>query len=1144
MIGRYKLLELIGEGGFGVVYMAEQEEPVRRRLALKIIKLGMDTRQVIARFEAERQALAMMEHPNIAKVLDAGATDSGRPYFVMELVRGLPITRYCDDYKLDTRERLELFIDVCNAVQHAHQKGIIHRDLKPNNVLVTRHDGQPVPKVIDFGVAKATHLRLTEKTMFTGYGQFIGTPAYMSPEQAELSGLDIDTRSDIYSLGVLLYELLTGTTPFDARNLLQVAFLAMQRILKEEEPPRPSTRLSTLGDTLQEMARHRGTEPATLTRLIQGDLDWIVMKALEKDRRRRYESASELAADIRRHFDDEPVIAGPPTATYRLRKLLARHRGPVAAAGAIVATIVLLGSLSTWFGWRATQAAARVHASGVLAAAAATEDPLLKAQLILELADLPEVPGRLAVAREAANSSIPIAVLRGHERTLTDAAFSDDGARVVTTGRDGAAIVWNVDGTGEPIILTGYRYGVGGPAFSPDGQLVAASSNGGIHVWPSGGGEPAVLEEAGPFYPPYAFDPGGAYLLAGSSAGTAYLWPIGEWESPRALGSHRGPITDVAFDSAGTLLATASEDGTVRIMAADGSGDAVVLRGHEAAVRSVDFSSDGGHLVSASDDGTARVWSTDGNGPVTVLRDRDQVPVTLARFIHLSYLVEALSEDGQTRFWRIGGDEPEILYRKSGIETLVHSRNGRRTAITVSGKTARVWRQDGEGSPSLLRGHELGLNGVALSPDGKLAVTVGGTAARIWKADAPGEALTIGTPAHRVASAVFDPDGERYAAGFEDGTVELGSVDDASPPVTLRGHGREVRSVAFSPDATRLVTGSGDGTARVWWTDGSGAAVVLEGHEGEVTSTVFSPDMLRIATGSTDGTVRLWSSDGRGEPIVLTGPPRGSPAGRDAGRRAGLGLVQFSSDGAWLVAVRQTSPEPAALVWQLNELGDPLVLGASEQIEDVRFSPDGTRIVIASTDGTATLWSLDDPEAPLVFDGHLDEVLTARFSPDSRFVVTSSTDATARVWSAEDAREISVLRGHARTVTHAAFGPRGTHIVTASSVDTTARVWPLDGSTQPLVLRGHRWERIEGLAFSAEFSPSGTHVMTLGGGLARIWRITWPGLLDHLRRSVSLCLTADQRMRHLGESAADAQAGLAACETRSHPFEPTRQPWR
>jgi eukaryotic-like serine/threonine-protein kinase len=360
-IGRYKLLQQIGEGGCGVVYMAEQEEPVRRKIALKVIKLGMDTKSVIARFEAERQALALMDHPNIAKVLDAGATDTGRPYFVMELVRGIKITNYCDENNLSTAARLGLFVQVCQAIQHAHQKGIIHRDIKPSNIMVADHDGVPVPKIIDFGIAKATtDQRLTDKTVFTALEQFLGTPAYMSPEQAKLSGLDIDTRSDIYSLGVLLYELLTGKTPFEAKRLLEAGLDEVRRIIREEEPVTPSTRLQTLGAAEQTtLAKFRQTEPPKLVHLIRGDLDWIVMKCLEKDRGRRYETANGLAMDLQRHLENEPVLARSPSAGYRLQKAWRRHRAVFAVATLIAVVLLVATGVSTWQAIRASHEADR-----------------------------------------------------------------------------------------------------------------------------------------------------------------------------------------------------------------------------------------------------------------------------------------------------------------------------------------------------------------------------------------------------------------------------------------------------------------------------------------------------------------------------------------------------------------------------------------------------------------------------------------------------------------------------------------------------------------------------------------------------------------------------------------------------------------
>lgn len=357
LIGQYKLMEQIGEGGFGLVYVAEQQEPVRRKVALKVVKPGMDTREVLARFTAERQALALMDHPNIARVFDAGATDTGHPYFAMELVRGAPITEHCDLRQLPTRERLELFVSVCHAVQHAHQKGIIHRDLKPSNIMVTSHDGRPVVKVIDFGVAKAIGQQLTVRTVYTRCAQMVGTPLYMSPEQAEISGLDVDTRSDIYSLGVLLYELLTGTTPFDKSRLAAAGLDEIRRVIREEEPETPSTRLSHSRGTLSTVAALRKTEPAKLPPLVRGDLDWITMKCLEKDRVRRYETANGLAMDIQRYLADQPVLAGPPSATYRARKFVRRHRGAAISAGLVLFALVG-GMLGLIWGLVAARAAA------------------------------------------------------------------------------------------------------------------------------------------------------------------------------------------------------------------------------------------------------------------------------------------------------------------------------------------------------------------------------------------------------------------------------------------------------------------------------------------------------------------------------------------------------------------------------------------------------------------------------------------------------------------------------------------------------------------------------------------------------------------------------------------------------------------
>jgi serine/threonine protein kinase len=515
VIGPYKLLQQIGEGGMGTVYLAEQREPLCRKVALKILKPGMDSRQVVARFEAERQALALMDHPNIARVLDAGTTDGDRPYFVMELVKGIPITTYCDQRRLSTRERVQLFVPVCQAVQHAHTKGIIHRDLKPSNVLVALYDGKPVPKVIDFGVAKAMGQKLTERTLFTDFGTVVGTLEYMSPEQAEVNQLDIDTRSDSYSLGVLLYELLAGSTPLQRQRLKEGALLEALRLIREEEPPTPSQGLST-SQTLATLSAQRGTEPAKLARLMRGELDWIVMRALDKDRNRRYETANAFAADIGHYLHDEPVQAGPPGVAYRLRKFARRHRGPVLAAALVLAALVA-GVFGTTMalvravkseqdalkGW----AEANANAQKANAAAEREREARKRADnarhaLQMDLASdlcarydvseaervLDDVDGPFQQTWEQRHlrdwCQRKAFTLPAHQGEVTCVAISGDGRYIVSACQDGTVQVWDVATRQRKHTLKGHQAAIQGVAVSNDGGLIASASwDGMVKLW-------------------------------------------------------------------------------------------------------------------------------------------------------------------------------------------------------------------------------------------------------------------------------------------------------------------------------------------------------------------------------------------------------------------------------------------------------------------------------------------------------------------------------------------------------------------------------------------------------------------------------------------------------------------------------------
>ncbi len=1031
VIGHYKLLEEIGHGGFGAVYMAEQMEPVHRRVALKIIKLGMDTREVIARFEAERQALALMDHPGVARVLDAGATSSGRPYFVMDLVRGLPVTEFCDRNRLSTRERIELFIGICHAVQHAHSKGIIHRDLKPSNILVTMQDGRPLPKIIDFGIAKAVQKPLTDKTLFTRFGQMIGTPVYMSPEH--LGGADIDTRSDVYSLGVILYELLTGKQPFDLQQLRKAGHREMIRVIEEEDPPPPSTRLTRLGDELAVVAQHRHANPRRLGELIRGDLDWITMKALQKNRAHRYGTPLALGEDLQRHLEHQPVSAGPPHLGYRSLKFVRRHRYAVAAAAGIFLSLVIGLLCVTYALLRVREERTRA----VLAERAA------------------EQQRQIALA-EAQRSRLQEAQARRISYT-SDMALASHALAVGNLGRAAGLLQRHVARSGaedlrdwewrylrqqcqsdELFQLARHSNSVFSLALSADGRLAAVGDlEGTMAVYDVPARALLWSSNSGPMM---AFSPDGKVLLDSSRV-------LRDAESGLVLGrlDGEGGIKKAAFSPDGQLLAALTGRDCLSVWQRDGWKPLVSVPGYP--YGNVHY---GGPVFT---DGAEAMLFGDDSGMVLRVRVRDGQLLGRWKAHDESVTAIAISPNFQLLATGAGYSDTEI----------------------------RLWRVADGRPEGALKGHNAWVSCLAFSPEGELMASASADQSIcLW--DVLTRKLRARLRGHlqEVWFVAFAPDGKSLVSGAKDGSLKVWRVPPEKGAVgeglfsPRRFESSLLRNFAFTPDGKEILGTDVKGV--VWrWALPSLRLMGSLSELGESNCLLASaPALHLVAVLKDNGTVCIWDLQKQcvsGTWLLAPTPNQVDWIGFVPGKRSLASVLGRSQVQQWDVDTGKRLGS-----WTCAES----ITGP------VSLSPDG--LYLATGSRYLNVFSLSNGCTVARLAAHKPATDAVAFSPDGKLLASGSQDGLAKLWRVGDWREVCTLRGHLLGVHSLAFSPDGRRLATGSVGNEAVKLWDL--STRQEVLNVAAKGEI---TWWLSFSPDGQSLLRFGAaGDLRCW---WAPLL-------------------------------------------------
>jgi eukaryotic-like serine/threonine-protein kinase len=1148
-IGPYKLLQEIGEGGMGVVFMAEQERPVRRRVALKVIKPGMDTGQVVARFEAERQALALMDHPNIARVLDAGTTDSGRPFFVMELVKGIPITEYCDAASLAPRERLELFIPACQAIQHAHQKGVIHRDIKPANILVTLVDGAPVPKVIDFGVAKAIEQRLTERTLFTQFGAIVGTPEYMSPEQAGISAADVDTRSDIYSLGVLLYELLTGSTPLERESLQQAAFVEIIRRIREEEPPKPSTRLSGSGNRLAMLSAVRQTDPARLKRLLRGDLDWIVMKALEKDRNRRYETANGFARDVRRYLDGDPVEAGPPSARYRVGKFARKHRPALATAAAFALLLVAATAVSAVLAALAVRArdettkalneseTARTEAVQARSEAdqKRAEVGRLSAGLALDrglelarsgradrglhwMAEALRIDGADAGTQSTARANIatwtrqvprPIASASRPSEQIIAAALSPDGRIFAVGGLFGSVTLWNLD-TMRPIGEPGSHEGkrVRDVAFRPDGGMLASAGDDGlVRFWNPADGRPI----GEPLRPPstagvraVAFHPDGKILFTACD-GDFWLWDLATRQTIAGPINCVEPISGWAFSPDGNLLVTTTW--VRQVQRRDGKTGQPIGPVLPRCDGQISFSPDGRRFAVAYGGSYAPKIGRDMTGGVQI-------------------------------YGADGTIVPSHHSHRVGVRRLRYSLDGKRLLTGDHDGMVRLYDADGEPVGVPIKG-EGAIVDLDFSHDGRLAL-IGSASGTAWIMDASdGQQLGSRIELAGELFVAFRPDGRTIVVAGDRAIQTFDVAEVVGPAFALHDN---VRAVAFGLQGTRITAsgGAGDKSAQIWSPDGRSVGPRL-GHADDLDVVAVRGDGQMIATGARDFTVRLWTPDGLpiGPPLQQSHWPSSLAFNREGdrllvgcvdnqsqlfdpatGQRIGPRLVHPGNVTRCGIAHVEFLPG-AKIAVSISKEGSVCRMrtDTGEQIGSIHYyaplgaefrsiaslSPDGRFLMVIAG---GSVYLSDAATGRELLPPFSRGARTGVFLPDSESVLIGGDDKAAQVWDVATGRPIGAPMEHTQSIRRVVVSPDGRTFLTLTQ-DEEVQLWDAAGRKPVGPPRRH-----DVTAAPPVFSPDGRW-LALSVGPAEFWPIPSPepGDPDQIRARLRLLtgLELDER---------------------------------